>query len=211
MLTAVLLGFALGLRHAADPDHLAAITALVARHRSPAAAARIGAVWGLGHSATIFAVGGAMVALRIHAAPAWARAAEGFVAVVLVALGIANLRSLRADTTDGHVPDRPRAGRGVALRAFAVGLAHGLAGSAAVALLALAAMPTPLAALLYLGLFGLGTVGGMVALSTGVGLPASAAGGRPALARWVVAGSGALSIGVGIYLAVSVGVAADLL
>jgi high-affinity nickel-transport protein len=98
-----------------------------------------------------------------------------------------------------------------ALRSLAVGLAHGLAGSAAVALLALAAMPTPQAALLYLAVFGLGTIGAMVALSTGLGLPAALASGRPALARWVVAGSGALSIGVGIYLAVSVGVAGDLL
>jgi high-affinity nickel-transport protein len=211
LLSAALLGFALGIRHAADSDHLAAIAALVARHRSPAAAARIGAIWGIGHSFTIFAVGGAMIALRIHAAPAWARAAEAIVAVVMVGLGISNLRSFRAGASQGHAHGRPRAGRGVALRAFAVGLSHGLAGSAAIALLALAAMPTPETALLYLAIFGLGTVGGMVALSTGVGLPVSVAGSRPALARWVMAGSGVLSIGVGIYVAVSVGVAADLL
>ena len=206
MLTAALLGFALGIRHAADPDHLAAVAAMVARHRSPAAAARIGAAWGLGHSLMIFAVGGMMVALHINAAPSWARAAEGVVAVVLIALGVANLRSLAAGA-----PPRPghshHLGHASALRSLAVGLAHGLAGSAAVALLALAAMPTPRTALLYLAVFGLGTIGAMVALSAGLGLPAALAGGRPALTRWVVAGSGALSIGVGIYLAVSVGVA----
>ena len=94
----MLLGLALGIRHAADPDHLAAVAALVARHRSPAAAARIGAAWGLGHSLVILAVGGTFIALRITAVPSWARAAELAVAAILVALGISNLRSLRATT-----------------------------------------------------------------------------------------------------------------
>ena len=209
----MLLGLALGIRHAADPDHLAAIAALVARHRSPAAAARIGAAWGLGHSLVIFAAGGAFVALRITAVPSWARAAELAVAAILVALGISNLRSLRADPTVASELSKPIGRRpipgGVLVRPLGIGMAHGLAGSAAVALLALAAMPSPRAALAYLAVFGVGTVASMVAMSLGLGVPASRAGDRPALARWVVAGSGALSIGVGIYLALAVGVASN--
>ena len=262
----MLLGLALGIRHAADPDHLAAIAALVARHRRPAAAARIGAVWGVGHSLVIFAVGGTFIALRITAVPSWARASELAVAVILVALGISNLRSLRghpigsspprqhdrldlpasgaegaarsetgdvavasgAIASSGVSPQAPegRAQRAegerrssglasaqqrVLLRPLVIGMAHGLAGSAAVALLALAAMPSPQAALAYLVVFGLGTVGSMVAMSLGLGVPASLAGTRPAFARWVVVGSGALSIGVGIYLALAVGVASNVL
>jgi high-affinity nickel-transport protein len=90
-------------------------------------------------------------------------------------------------------------------------MAHGLAGSAAVALLALAAMPNPRAALAYLAVFGVGTVGSMVAMSLGLGVPASLASARPAFARWIVAGSGAVSIGVGVYLAVTAGVASRFL
>jgi len=239
----MLLGLALGIRHAADPDHLAAVAALVARHRSPSAAARIGAAWGLGHSLVILAVGGTFIALRITAVPSWARAAELAVAVILVALGISNLRSLRAaggaagsealasaaaagrearsepQASEAHedalqlskpIGRRPILGS-VLMRPLGIGMAHGLAGSAAVALLALAAMPSPRAALAYLVVFGLGTVGSMVAMSLGLGVPAARAGSRPALVRWVVAGSGALSIGVGIYLALAVGVASNVL
>lgn len=206
MLTALLLGFALGIRHAADPDHVAAIAALVARHRRPAVAAAIGAAWGIGHSLTILAVGGAFVALRIAVEPRWTLAAEGVVAAILVALGVANLRALRRG--EGALAAQPpAAGRlgSSTLRAGAVGVAHGLGGSAAVALLALAAVRSADAALAYLGVFGLGTIGGMVALSCGLACPLAAASRGPALARWVLGGSGAFSIAVGLYLFYAVG------
>lgn len=210
MLTAVALGFALGIRHAADPDHVAAVAALVARHRDPCAATAIGAAWGLGHALMILAVGGAFVALRISVVPGWALVAEAAVAAILVVLGASNLRALRgggrALAAHGHAHGRLACGS--TLRSIGIGMAHGLAGSAAVALLALAAMPSPSAALVYLAVFGLGTVGGMVAMSLGLGLPAVLASGRPGFARWVLAGSGVLSIGMGLYLAVEIGFAA---
>jgi hypothetical protein len=213
VLTAIALGFALGLRHAADPDHVAAIAALVARHAAPGsarggarAAAWVGAAWGLGHSLVILAVGGAFVALHIAVVPGWALAAEAAVAAILVALGVSNLRQLRAGPVHGH-GHAPAERGAVTLRSLGVGMAHGLAGSAAVALLALAAMPDAGAALAYLLVFGLGTIGGMVAMSLGLGLPAALASGRPGLARWVLGGSGVVSIAVGVLLLVEVGVA----
>jgi len=217
VLTAIALGFALGLRHAADPDHVAAIAALVARH-APAGSARggaraaawVGAAWGAGHSLVILAVGGAFVALHIAVVPAWALAAEAAVAAILVALGVSNLRQLRAGGGHRHAPAAHGRGcGGVTLRSLGVGMAHGLAGSAAVALLALAAMPSSGAAFAYLLVFGLGTIGGMVAMSLGLGLPAAMASGRPGLARWVLAGSGVASIAVGLLLLVEVGVTAS--
>lgn len=221
MLTAIALGFALGLRHAADPDHVAAIAALLGR-QTPArsarngalAAASIGAIWGLGHSLVILAVGGAFVALRISVVPGWALGAEAAVAVILVVLGLSNLRTLwrRTGSPPVHRHDAAtRGGRAVTLRALGIGMAHGLAGSAAVALLALAAMPSASAALAYLLVFGLGTIGGMVAMSLGLGLPAALAGGRPGLLPWLLGGSGAVSVAVGLLLLVEVGVAARLL
>jgi hypothetical protein len=203
VLTPVLLGFALGLRHAADPDHVAAIAALVARHRRASVAAWVGAAWGLGHSATIVAVGGVLVALRIAVPPSWSVAAELVVAAILIGLGVANLRSLR------HAALRRAESRhclgSSALRAFGIGIAHGLGGSAAIALLALAAVPTTAAAVLYLAVFGAGTIGGMVALSLGLGFPIAAVRDAPRVSRWVLGGSGALSICAGIYLALSTG------
>lgn len=215
MLTAVALGFALGLRHAADPDHVAAIAALVARH-APAGSARrgareaawMGAAWGVGHSLVILAVGGVFVALPIAVVPGWALAAEAAVAAILVALGISNLLALRGGAARRHAHANDARGcAAVTLRALGIGMAHGLAGSAAVALLALAAMPGVGAALAYLCVFALGTVGGMVAMSLGLGLPAALAGGRPGLSRWLLGGSGVVSIAVGLLLLVEVGVA----
>lgn len=205
MLSAALLGFVLGIRHAADPDHVAAIAALVARHRRVGFAARIGAAWGLGHSLTILAVGSVLVALRIAIAPRWTVGAELLVAAILVALGVANLRAL-GRPREAHPRDEPgHAHGGTAARAFAVGIVHGLGGSAAVAILALAAMPTTGAAVAYLAVFGMGTVGGMVALSLGLGLPLVLASRAPTITRWVLGGSGLVSIGAGLYLAYAVG------
>jgi high-affinity nickel-transport protein len=148
------------------------------------------------------------VALRIAVLPAWASVTQLLVAAVLVVLGVSNLRVLLGRGA-GH-PSASAVGTGgcaaASWRALGVGVVHGLAGSAAVALVAVAAMPSPRAAFGYLAVFALGTVAGMVALSFGLGLPAGLAGGRPMLAHWALAGSGVLSIGVGLYLAVEVGV-----
>jgi high-affinity nickel-transport protein len=205
MLTAVLLGFVLGIRHAADPDHVAAIAALVARHRRASVAARIGAAWGIGHSLTIVLVGGVLVAMRIVVSPSLSIGAELLVAVILITLGIANLRSLRSGASAAVHHAATHCLGSTGLRAFAIGIAHGLGGTAAVGLLALAATPTPAAAVVYLAVFGAGTVGGMVALSFGLGIPLAAASDTPSFSRWVLGGSGALSICAGIYLALSTG------
>jgi high-affinity nickel-transport protein len=214
VLSAILLGLALGVRHATDPDHVAAIAALVARHGRAGVAARIGAAWGVGHSAAILAIGGTFVALRIAVAPRIVVVAELLVAGILIALGVANLRALGRPREAHPHPARVHAD-GATLRssrrAFTVGVAHGLGGSAAVALLALAAMPSTAAALAYLAVFGAGTIGGMVALSLALGLPLQAASRRPAVSRLVLAGSGALSIAVGLHLAWVVGSSAPAL
>ena len=136
MLTAVLLGFALGIRHAADPDHVAAIAALVARHRRASVAARIGAAWGVGHSLTIVVVGGVLIALRIAVPPAFSIGAELLVAAILITLGVANLRSLRsaAPASAHHAATHCLGSTG--LRAFGIGIAHGLGGSGALSICA---------------------------------------------------------------------------
>jgi high-affinity nickel-transport protein len=204
VLTAALLGFALGLRHASDPDHVVAVSAIVARHRRPLLATWIGVAWGLGHGATILVVGAAIVALNLTVPAPLAVGMEGGVGVVLVALGLANLRTVgRAGSPPEAAAAAGDGDEGLAralARAAGVGLVHGLAGSAAVALLALAAMPGAAAAFAYLAVFSLGTIGGMVAISLGVGAPLAWASRAPRAQRWIVAGSGALSLGVGAWI-----------
>jgi high-affinity nickel-transport protein len=193
-LTAILLGALLGLRHATDADHLAAVTAIVARERSMLRAARVGALWGVGHTLTLLLVGGAIIAFRLVIPPRVGLALEFAVALMLIGLGYANLRG-RGDRSVDRAAARP----------FLVGTVHGLAGSAAVALLALATIRSTLPAIAYLVVFGFGTILGMVLATVVVAAPTLHLGARGARgAQWrlrVRYAAGALSIGVGLFLA----------
>jgi hypothetical protein len=205
MLTAVLLGFVLGLRHAFDPDHVAAVSTIVARHRSAWTASWIGVSWGIGHGATILAIGFLVIALRVAIPDGFARAAEIAVGAMLVLLGILNLLAATPASRLAHGRAPLRASL---LRSGAIGLAHGLAGSAPVALLALAAMHTTAAALAYLLVFGAGTIVGMVAFSLALAAPFARLPASDGLSRWVTAGTGMLSLLIGASLIYGVGFAA---
>jgi high-affinity nickel-transport protein len=211
VLTAALLGFALGLRHAFDPDHVVAVTAIGCRYRSPWTAAWVGASWGLGHSATIFAMGTLLIGLHVTVPAALTRFFELTVAAILVALGIANLASARRSPTDAAVPHpgRPRALHATLARSGLLGLAHGLAGSAAVALLALAAMQTSAAAIVYLVVFGVGTITGMLGASVFLCAPLAAFSRSQRGHRLVTAGTGLVSIVLGCFLLYQIGASVD--
>jgi hypothetical protein len=187
-----LFGFLLGVRHAVDPDHVVAVTAIATGQRSVRRATRIGALWGLGHTVTILAVGGAIILFRIVIPPRLGLAFEFAVGVVLIVLGLANLFS-RGDDTRAPSAARP----------VVVGMIHGLAGSAAVALLVLAAVREPRWALGYLLLFGVGTIIGMMAVTTAIAVPAAMAAGRVgSIRRYLVLASGAASVIFGVLIAV---------
>ena len=114
MLTAVLLGFVLGLRHAFDPDHVVAVSTVVARHHSPWTASWIGVSWGAGHALTILLVGACVVALQITIPEGLARSMELLIGVLLIALGVANLVHPRA-VDDGAPAARNESPLGAAL------------------------------------------------------------------------------------------------
>jgi high-affinity nickel-transport protein len=202
MLTAVLLGFVLGLRHSFDPDHVIAVSTIVSRHRSAWTASWIGVCWGIGHGATLLGIGFLVIALQVAIPEGFARGMELGIGVLLVLLGIVNLM---AATPGSALPTREAPLRASLGRPAAIGLAHGLAGSAPVALLAMAAMPTPGAALAYLVVFGLGTIAGMVAFSLALGAPIARLGSHAGLSRWVTAGTGLLSLLFGAYLIYEIG------
>jgi high-affinity nickel permease len=185
-LAAVLaLGFFLGMRHATDADHVLAVSTIVSRQRTLQAAAPIGVLWGIGHTLTILLVGGAILLFGIVIPPRLGLSMELSVALMLVLLGALNVRSVLKDAraiAGGHShsaePGHVHAEGGWrpgSLRPLGVGVVHGLAGSAAVALLVLGAIRDASLGLVYLLVFGAGTIAGMVLITTVLAVPLAAA------------------------------------
>lgn len=218
-----LAGFALGARHATDADHVVAIATIVSRERSLCGAARVGALWGVGHTLTVFVFGGAVVLSGVDVPQPIGLLAELAVGAMLVVLGALTLRETRAQPIDPPLvlpaarstgnadrnvksaeasgPLRLRHDRYAALRPLAVGVVHGMAGSAAIALVALAAIGDRWWALAYLVLFGLGTVTGMLLVTAVIAMPfAYSANRRPGFNRSLRVAAGLLSLALGLGL-----------
>ncbi|MFT3764659.1 MAG: high-affinity nickel-transport family protein [Minicystis sp.] len=210
--TILVLGFLLGMRHATDADHVVAVTTIVSRDRSLRGAARIGSLWGAGHTLTVMLVGGAIILFGLVIPPRLGLALELLVGVMLVVLGALALRGsgdahdeahsaiARADRRLGRV-------RGYALlRPLLIGVVHGLAGSAAAALLVLGSIRDPRWAVAYLGIFGAGTIAGMVLITTALAVPMAAARGTFARAgRWLGLAAGVASVALGLFLVYRIG------
>lgn len=187
----------LGMRHATDPDHVIAVTTIVSSERSLSRAARIGALWGFGHTLTILLVGGAIIVFKLAFSVRLGLSMELTVAIMLIVLGVLNLVNAGAP----HGPVSPA-------RPLLIGVVHGLAGSAAAALLLVPLIDDPRFAALYLLVFGLGTIAGMTVVTLAIAAPALAAGAPTArVQRSLRIASGAVSVLFGIYLAHKVGIA----
>jgi high-affinity nickel-transport protein len=157
------MGLVLGLRHATDADHVAAVATLLQREHTTVAAARIGALWGLGHGLVLIVAAALMQFAGVVVAPRFAFAAELCVCVMLVLLGVVGLR--RARRTHAEKIDTHKIKSSQENRAIGVGAMHGLAGSSAVVLLA-AASNEALSPVAFISLFSVGTVLGMALTTT---------------------------------------------
>ena len=221
LLAAFSLGLLLGIQHALDPDHLIAVSTIVSEHKNFKWASLIGAFWGLGHTTTLFIVGLLVIGLRVSIPPRLGEGLEFLVALMLVILGINVLRkafgaervhlhthSHSPEThTHFHVHDNPHQDHAhshpfrAMRRPFIVGMVHGLAGSAALMLLVLSTIESPLGGLAYIVIFGLGSVGGMLLLSGIISLPFILTAQRfSAMNRWIRVFSGVASVTFGLYL-----------
>lgn len=189
------LGLLLGVRHALDPDHVIAVGTISARTPSLRRSVGIGALWGLGHTLTILVAGGAMVILRAAISPRAGLAMEFAVALMLITLGVLNLFNARH-----REPAAPSS-----IRPFIIGMVHGTAGSAAIALLILATIDTPATGMLYLVLFGAGTIAGMIAVTGLMAFPMTMIADRAVGRRWLTVASGLLSLAFGALMVHALG------
>lgn len=295
LLSLLAVGFALGMRHAMDADHVLAVTTIVTRERSLRAAAGIGLLWGIGHSLTVFAVGSAILAMGLVIPERFGMAMEFAVGMMLVVLGAMTLWTLWRDMCTGGVVTLPgamgtheahyvglsaralagaatgaparaavrygaiaQAGRSGAhahvhahgdtmhthshrhggghghgefatvlgrldrwfgrltpyqvLRPILIGVVHGLAGSAGVALLVVTGVGDTLRGVAYLAVFGAGTTVGMMAITLLIAAPLATAGGRSAVLGLVLRfAAGWLSLAVGLFLMYRIGYVEGLL
>ena len=203
--------FSAGALHSFGPDHLAAVSVFASRKPSAKRAAALGARWALGHSATIFVVGGLVVLSGLRLPERLQPLAERLVGVVLVLLGLAALwraQRLHAHvhahdgTQHWHVHSHARSeAHDHSHRAlFGIGMLHGLAGTGALVALLPTLAPTRGGGLLYLVVFGIGTVCSMALFGAAAG-EAMRRGTRSdiRLERWALGGAGALSAAVGLF------------
>jgi len=195
LLPSLALGFALGVRHATDADHIAAVGTIVASGRGARRASVIGAAWGVGHSASVLLVGGALVLLRLPMPVRLALALEFVAAMMLIGLGVRSL----VGRTHSHAVS--------ATRPMAIGVVHGLAGSAVLALLVLGTTTSATAAAVYLVCFCVGTIAGMALMTTLLAVPSHLAGARVLrVERAVRVAAGVASVAIGLAMAHRVGV-----
>jgi cytochrome c biogenesis protein CcdA len=214
MLAVLSLGFLLGMQHALEADHIAAVSSIAARRSDVTDIVKHGLTWGLGHTLTLFAFAGAAILLGQAIPENLARPLEIAVGLMLIGLGAHVLWRLRRDRVHFHEHRHGEGamhihlhshahetvchehsahlhGHGFRWRSLLVGLMHGMAGSAALLVLAVSQAANPAAAMAYVALFGFGSMLGMGALSAVIAVPLAVS------ARWLTSANRALQGAVG--------------
>jgi len=226
-------GFILGLKHAIDADHLAAVSTIATERRNIFSSTLIGAIWGVGHTLSLFVAGIIVIFLHLEISQRTSQILELAVGVMLIALGLNALRKLvrgghvhmHVHEHGGHVHAHPHLhhegqknephthhGLGFGARPLLIGIVHGMAGSAALMLMVLATISSPSLALLYIVVFGVGSIGGMMIMSTLFALPARFTAARYQRANFALRGlAGLFSLSFGLFMVYEIGFASNLL
>ena len=234
--SALAFGFVLGLRHAVEADHLAAVSAVVSERNGVLGASLVGGLWGVGHTVSLVAAAVAVILFDVRVSDGAALLLEACVGATLVALGANALRKLARggrvhlhfhrhggrEHAHPHVHDEPARDEGRAgahthhglrfdSRTLFVGMLHGLAGSAALMLLVVSTVESRAAALAYVFVFGVGSAGGMMLMGALVSLPMRLAAARFRRANLLLRGAaGLFSLGLGLLMIYETGAAGGL-
>jgi MFS family permease len=223
----LVLGLVFGLKHAVEADHLAAVSTIVSERKSLLSSSLVGGLWGIGHTISLLIAGVVVILLHIEIGERLALALEFGVALMLITLGANAIRKLaRGGRMHFHThrhgervhvhphlhehaaEENPATHHGLRLgvRPLIVGMVHGLAGSAALMLLVLSTLPSPLVGMAYIAVFGLGSIGGMMLMSALVSLPLRLTADRFIRANLTVRGlAGLFSLGFGLFMVYQIG------
>ena len=216
-ISVLLIGFALGLQHAIEADHLAAVSTIVSEKKSLIAASLVGGLWGVGHTISLLVAGAVVIFLKLQISEATEARLESVVGVMLIILGINALRKLFKIETlhihkhehgerehvhlHSHGKDKAESHHRFGFRSVVIGMVHGLAGSAALMLMVVPTIASPWLALAYIVIFGIGSIGGMMAMSFLIGLPMHFTANRfHALNKALRFGAGVFSFGLGTFI-----------
>lgn len=203
--SAALLGLTLGARHALEPDHLAAVSAMTIGSRSPWHGAALGVLWGVGHSLALLCLGGLLLCLGKKTPPYVETAIELVTAIAMLWIGLLSLlRRPLARPLDAMGQGNVRATllqplpRRMGQRTLLVGFVHGLGGSGALMAFLVVGLRGTLARLLYLLLFSVGSIVAMALLSGLLGWPATRLAAYPRVERALCIAAGLLSVVIGM-------------
>lgn len=189
------IGFLLGLKHALEPDHIIAVSTIASKQKSLFHSSLLGVFWGIGHTLTLLGVFLILAITKGSIPEKWGMAFEMGVGVMLVYLGIVSLRTLKRK----NIKRERKESKQLFLKSMFIGQIHGLAGSAAMTLLVVSVVDSMKDAVLYIGIFGTGTILGMLLFTFVVSLPFVFAGKIKRVEHVLTGIASIISICYGIY------------
>lgn len=198
LLSLLALGCVLGIKHAIEPDHVVAVSTIASKSNKIWSASLAGAFWGIGHTATLFAVGMFLIFTKTEIPEKWAMLLEFCVGVMIVYLGMYSILSMKKKE-QRHLHDG-RSERNLSYtKTMLIGIMHGFAGSAAMVLLTMSLIDTAWQGALFILVFGVGTVAGMLIATTIIGLPFVFTSKKIQINRLLVGLTGTISVLFGLF------------
>lgn len=222
-LSILALGFVLGIKHAIEPDHIIAVSTIATQSKKLYRSTLAGVFWGIGHTATLFFIGVILILMKGEIPEKVAMSLEFLVGIMLVYLGVTTINSfkktlLRQNALDGDEHNIPSHSHGdhqiqnhshnkiSYIKSMLIGLVHGLAGSGAMILLTMSTVKSVGEAIVYILIFGVGTVIGMLFFTTIIGLPFVFSAKKFSLNKGLTQITGAISVVFGVYYMYNLGV-----
>lgn len=205
------LGFVLGIKHAIEPDHVIAVSTIASKSKKLLRSSLAGVYWGIGHTATLFIVGIILIFMKDEISEKWALSLEFLVGIMLVYLGITTFKSfknihLHSHNYSGQYEHKHNHKNISYSKSLFIGFVHGLAGSGAMVLLTMSTVKSVWEGAIYILVFGLGTIVGMLFFTTIIGIPFVLSSKRQSINKKLTQFTGIISTVFGIYYMYTLGV-----